>query len=171
MRAKAGKDDARILRITLATMNFYRDFAYPPRSCAICLFINRPVATKCHDPRASPRRQRFETNLQLCHSSFLLKPRSIAGMTELKSLQSKSCSRNGFVRNSIAPPFIACTDIGMSPWPGDEDNRQLSFGHPASFAPAVSSPLWPGSRTSSTRQSGSFWEIRRAKFRSPTRIG
>jgi hypothetical protein len=27
----------------------------------------------------------------------------------------------------MAPPFIACTDIGMSPCPGDEDDREFPF--------------------------------------------
>ena len=64
----------------LATMNLYRDFAYAEVGCD--LLVLPPAHHERHD-LALPRRQRFETNFQLCHSSFLLKPRSITGMTEL----------------------------------------------------------------------------------------
>src|ERR1700688_1169892 len=58
----------------LATMNFYRDFAYAEIGCD--LLVQPPGHHERHD-LALPRRQRFETNFQLCHSSFLLKARSI----------------------------------------------------------------------------------------------
>src|SRR6266850_5397763 len=64
----------------LATMNFYRDFAYAEIVCY--LLVQPPGHHERHD-LALPRRQRFETNFQLCHSPFLLKPGSITGMTEL----------------------------------------------------------------------------------------
>src|SRR5580765_7493781 len=64
----------------LATMNLYRDFAYAEVGCD--LLVQTPGHHERHD-LALPRRQGFESSFQLRHSSFLLKPCSIAGMTEL----------------------------------------------------------------------------------------
>src|SRR5437764_11695903 len=47
--------------------------------------------------------------------SFSSQARSRARPSWIAS--SKSWSRKGLVRNSIAPSFIALTDIGMSPYP------------------------------------------------------
>ena len=64
----------------LATMNFYRDFAYAEVGCD--LLVQTPGHHERHD-LALPRCQGFETSFEPCHSLFLLKPRSITGMTEL----------------------------------------------------------------------------------------
>ena len=61
-------------------------------------------------------------------------------------------SRKGLVRNSTAPAFMARTLIGMSPWPV---MKMMGISMPASTIRFCrSSPLRPGSRTSSTRQPG-----------------
>ena len=54
-----------------------------------------------------------------------------------------SWSRNGFVRKSTAPAFIALTDMGMSPWPVMMMMGMWIFA----FANCAwkSSPLNPGS--------------------------
>src|SRR5919198_1801510 len=65
---------------------------------------------------------------------------------------SKSWSRKGLVRNSTAPAFMACTDIGMSPWPV---MNTIGIWISASLkARCRSRPLNPGKRTSRTRQEG-----------------
>src|SRR5918993_1185075 len=65
---------------------------------------------------------------------------------------SRASPPNGFVRNSTAPAFIACTVIGMSPCPV----MKMIGISVRSLATCRwrSSPLRPGSETSSTRQLG-----------------
>src|SRR5436190_7152216 len=58
---------------------------------------------------------------------------------------------NGFVRNSTAPAFIACTVMGTSPWPV---MKMIGMSVRSASCFCSSSPLSPGSVTSSTRQQG-----------------
>ena len=60
-------------------------------------------------------------------------------------------SLNGFVRNSTAPAFIACTVIGTSPWPV---MKMIGMSVRSASCFCSSRPLSPGSVTSSTRQHG-----------------
>ena len=60
-------------------------------------------------------------------------------------------SLNGFVRNSTAPAFIACTLIGTSPWPV---MKMIGISVRSASCCCNSRPLSPGSVTSSTRQHG-----------------
>src|SRR5262249_6690414 len=62
-----------------------------------------------------------------------------------------SSSLNGFVRNSTAPAFIACTVIGTSPWPV---MKMIGILVRSASCFCNSRPLIPGSVTSSTRQHG-----------------
>src|SRR5882672_5343803 len=66
----------------------------------------------------------------------------------------RSSSRNGFVRNSTAPDFMARTLIGLVPCPV---MKMIGIGaSSASRTPTRSSPLASGSCTSRIRQVGSF---------------
>src|SRR5438309_11494249 len=60
-------------------------------------------------------------------------------------------SLNGFVRNSTAPAFIACTVMGTSPWPV---MKMIGMSVRSASCCCSSSPLSPGSVTSSTKQHG-----------------
>src|SRR5689334_2222260 len=81
---------------------------------------------------------------------------------------SSCCGRNGFVRNSTAPAFIARTDIGISPWPV---RKMIGTGASASArARCKSRPLRPGSRTSSTRQPGASGRSARMNSCAPANV-
>src|SRR5262249_24721303 len=78
-----------------------------------------------------------------------LEQRAIAWCTAA----SRDSSSNGLVKNSRAPDFIARTDIGMSPYPV---RKMIGICTSAlASSSCKSSPLRPGSLTSSTRQLGS----------------
>ena len=58
----------------------------------------------------------------------------------------------GLLRNSTAPAFIACTEIGMSPWPL---MKMIGICQPARASSRCRSrPFSPGMRTSLTRHAG-----------------
>jgi DeoR/GlpR family transcriptional regulator of sugar metabolism len=59
-------------------VKLYRNFADAHVACN--LLVEAPAYHICHD-LTFPRRQRFEASLQLSKTFFILKPRSIAGMT------------------------------------------------------------------------------------------
>ena len=84
-----------------------------PSSAAICLFMS-PAATKSQNVPLA-RRQGLETRACtfeiILSSSRLFRSRSIAVATA----SSISWWRNGLVKKSIAPAFMALTVIGISP--------------------------------------------------------
>src|ERR671910_247552 len=67
---------------------------------------------------------------------------------------------NGLVRNSSAPAFIACTDIGASPYPV---MKIIGMSPRSASCFCSSRPLRPGSVTSSTRQLGTVVVSRKQK--------
>src|SRR6185369_9704299 len=69
----------------------------------------------------------------------------------LPMASSSTVSLNGFVRNSTAPAFMACTVIGTSPCPV---MKMIGMSVRSASCFCNSSPLRPGSDTSSTRQLG-----------------
>src|SRR5229473_2383204 len=108
----------------LATMNLYRDFAYAEVGCD--LLVQPPGRHERHD-LALPRRQGLETSFQPCHGLFLLKLRSITGVTELNRF------KQILLPKRLCQEFDSATlhrlyrhwNVAVS---GDEDDRQLSFG-------------------------------------------
>ena len=67
---------------------------------------------------------------------------------------SRSSPFTGLVRKSTAPRFIACTLMGMSPWPV---RKTIGGSWPLAIRACWSSrPFSPGMATSSTRQPGSL---------------
>src|SRR4029077_19240274 len=68
----------------LATINCYRTVTCAEVGCD--LLVQPPRHHERHH-LALPRRHRFETNFDVCHRSFLLKTRSITGMTELNCVK------------------------------------------------------------------------------------
>jgi hypothetical protein len=70
------------------------------------LFAKAALHDVNHD-LALPGAQRFKALPELTQGLLTLVPGAIA----------IEASRYGLVRNSMAPPFIACTDIGISPCP------------------------------------------------------
>src|SRR5882672_8952556 len=85
-----------------------------PSSAATCLFM-RPDETKAKTSRSrgvrvSSRVCKLPT---IWSASRRFRSRSIA----ITAASSMSWSRNGLVRKSTAPLFMALTVIGMSPWP------------------------------------------------------
>ena len=62
-------------------------------------------------------RQGIETGPEQADGLFILARRARSRSRPNWIASSRSWSRNGLVMNSSAPPFIACTDIGISPWP------------------------------------------------------
>jgi hypothetical protein len=110
---KSATDLARNFRIAVARCTFTVT-SLTPKSAAICLF-KAPAAT-----RATISRSRALSELKLSRkaefaSSSARRARSFSRAVATAS--NKSCSRNGLVRKSTAPAFIARTAIGMSPCP------------------------------------------------------
>ena len=97
----------------LATMNADSYFA-DAKLAAICL-LTRPFCKQSHDfPSRSVRRAN--------RSWICARARPCAASARWRSIpwrtaSSSSCSRKGFDRNSIAPAFMARTEIAISPWP------------------------------------------------------
>src|SRR6516165_10802945 len=114
---------------------------------ATCLFIRPPVT------RAIIWRSRGVNNANLARASEFdfssarrFRSRSSAPVTA----SSISCSRTGLVRKSIAPAFMALTDIGTSPCPVI---KMIGILMPKRLSSACrSKPLNRGSLMSKTRQ-------------------
>src|SRR5262245_34626846 len=96
--------------------------------------------------------QPLEACSQVRDSMLILPTLAVALEPAAATASSMSWSRNGLVRKSTAPAFMACTDIGISPCPVMNTIGRLAPVR-ASWA-WNSSPLTPGRRISSTRQPG-----------------
>src|ERR1700728_3508947 len=84
-----------------------------PSSAATCL-LSMPVTT-----RFITSRSRALSLSQRCRSSVNSRSfsrRMRARVSDRWTASRRSCCRNGFVRNSTAPDFMALTDIGTSAW-------------------------------------------------------
>ena len=78
------------------------------------LFVEKAADNKRHN-LAFTLRQIGKTLSEISDDCSILAPDAIAHYPS-RIASSNSWSRNGLVRNSTAPDFMACTDIGMSPW-------------------------------------------------------
>ena len=118
-----------------------------PSSPAICLFIMPAVTRAITSSSLGLRVSRCDLRAASCRSAARrLWSRSSAAITA----SSMSCSRNGFIRKSTAPPFMALTDTETSLSAVMKMMGMESFACASSVC--RSRPLNLGILTSSTRQ-------------------
>src|SRR5256886_6474072 len=171
-RTSSATDPACILCITCPRCSLTVT-SLVPNSPAICL-LSRPATTPLSTSRSRGVREAYRrrSSVSSWRSPRSARSRSIA----FRMASSRSWSRNGFVRNSTAPAFMARTDMGMSPWP-----VRKMIGSAASVSASSrwrSSPLSPGRRTSSTRHPGASgrrarrnaWAVGKTSTPSPTEL-
>jgi hypothetical protein len=106
-------DLARNFRIALARYTFTVT-SLIRKSAAICL-LSAPVATRETISRSRLLSEAKRSLKVEFESSFARRTPSFSMASATAC--NKSCSRNGLVRKSTAPAFIARTAMGMSPFP------------------------------------------------------
>src|SRR5436309_4631720 len=145
---RSATDPAFILRITLPRWAF-TVISLMPSSPPTCLF-NFPETTNVMTSRSRRLSDPWRSRSSRISASWpsALRLRSMA----FRMAPNMTPSPNGLVRNSTAPAFMAWTDIGTAPWPV---MKMMGMSvRSAAMRRCSSSPLRPGSETSSTRQLG-----------------
>jgi hypothetical protein len=85
-----------------------------PVFAATCLFIN-PDVTRAITSRS--RALSVSNRARISDATFSLSRRMRSRAMAVATASNRSCSRNGFVRKSTAPAFIARAAIGISAYP------------------------------------------------------